>query len=116
MPILEEIRPRAFAVAYRMLGSVSEAEDIVQEAVLRLHHLLQQASRSSRHAPIPRPCYADKMPSTQAVTSAVGCTSAALRAGRVNARPTLRRRWSSGSEGVDDRRGDSLGVGPTQRR
>ncbi len=27
MPILEELQPRAFAVAYRMLGSVSEAED-----------------------------------------------------------------------------------------
>lgn len=36
-PTLEELRPRAFAVAYRMLGSVSEAEDIVQEALLRLH-------------------------------------------------------------------------------
>jgi RNA polymerase sigma-70 factor (ECF subfamily) len=34
---LEELRPAAFAVAYRMLGSVSEAEDIVQEALLRLH-------------------------------------------------------------------------------
>jgi DNA-directed RNA polymerase specialized sigma24 family protein len=32
--ILEELRPRAFAVAYRMLGSVSEAEDIVQDALL----------------------------------------------------------------------------------
>lgn len=36
-PTLEELRPRAFAVAYRMLGSVSEAEDIVQEALLRFH-------------------------------------------------------------------------------
>ena len=36
-PMLEELRPRAFAVAYRMLGSVSEAEDIVQEALLRFH-------------------------------------------------------------------------------
>jgi RNA polymerase sigma-70 factor (TIGR02957 family) len=34
---LEELRPRAFAVAYRMLGSVGEAEDVVQEALLRLH-------------------------------------------------------------------------------
>src|ERR671925_2105336 len=33
----EELRPAAFAIAYRMLGSVSEAEDIVQEGFLRLH-------------------------------------------------------------------------------
>jgi len=45
LPILEELRPRAFAVAYRMLGSVSEAEDIVQEALLRLHVMLEQGER-----------------------------------------------------------------------
>ena len=32
----EEQRPRLRAVAYRMLGSVSEADDAVQEAWLRL--------------------------------------------------------------------------------
>ena len=33
----EELRPYLFAIAYRMLGSVAEAEDIVQEAFLRYH-------------------------------------------------------------------------------
>ena len=31
----EELRPLLFSIAYRMLGSVSEAEDVVQEAFLR---------------------------------------------------------------------------------
>lgn len=34
---LEKLRARGFAIAYRMLGSVNEAEDVVQEAMLRLH-------------------------------------------------------------------------------
>src|ERR687897_465328 len=37
-----ELRPRAFAIAYQMLGSVSEAEDVVQEAFLRLHQTQQR--------------------------------------------------------------------------
>jgi len=38
--LLDQLRPVAFAVAYRMLGSVSEAEDVVQEALLRVHQAL----------------------------------------------------------------------------
>jgi RNA polymerase sigma-70 factor (ECF subfamily) len=38
--LLAELRPPAFAIAYRMLGSVSEAEDVVQEALLRVHQAL----------------------------------------------------------------------------
>lgn len=34
---LEQLRQRAFAIAYRMLGSVGDAEDVAQEALLRLH-------------------------------------------------------------------------------
>jgi len=38
--LLDELRPGAFAIAYRMLGSVAEAEDVVQEALLRVHQAL----------------------------------------------------------------------------
>jgi len=39
--LLDELRPVAFAIAYRMLGSVSEAEDVVQEALLRVHQAIE---------------------------------------------------------------------------
>ncbi|HTF07481.1 MAG TPA: RNA polymerase sigma-70 factor [Asanoa sp.] len=40
--LYSELRPHAFAIAYRMLGSVTEAEDVVQEAFLRMHQTLQR--------------------------------------------------------------------------
>ena len=39
--VLADVRGGAFALAYRMLGSVAEAEDVVQEALLRLHGALE---------------------------------------------------------------------------
>jgi RNA polymerase sigma-70 factor (TIGR02957 family) len=39
--VYAEFRPLLFAIAYRMLGSASEAEDIVQESFLRLHRALE---------------------------------------------------------------------------
>ncbi len=39
--LLERLRPKAFAIAYRMLGSVSDAEDVVQQALLKLYQALE---------------------------------------------------------------------------
>jgi DNA-directed RNA polymerase specialized sigma24 family protein/ketosteroid isomerase-like protein len=45
--LLDELRPVSFAIAYRMLGSVSEAEDIVHEALLRFHRALEEGEQVS---------------------------------------------------------------------
>ena len=45
----EDLRRAAFAIAYRMLGSVTDAEDVVQEAFLRYHRV---AERETIHSPI----------------------------------------------------------------
>jgi len=43
--LLDELRPASFAIAYRMLGSVAEAEDVVQETLLRVHRALEDGER-----------------------------------------------------------------------
>src|SRR4051812_35256629 len=42
-----ELRPRLFGIAYRMLGSVSDAEDVVQDAYLRWQQVDQAEVRSA---------------------------------------------------------------------
>ena len=39
-----EYRPLMFSIAYRMTGSISDAEDIVQEAFLRLTRVLRDGT------------------------------------------------------------------------
>jgi RNA polymerase sigma-70 factor (ECF subfamily) len=49
--LLDELRSVSFAIAYRMLGSVSEAEDVVQEVLLRVHQTLDAGEKvASPHA------------------------------------------------------------------
>lgn len=43
--VYEKLRPLLFSIAYRMLGSASEAEDIVQEAFLRFHRAQEEGER-----------------------------------------------------------------------
>src|SRR5688500_14231876 len=43
----ERLRPRLFGIAYRMLGTVEDAEDVVQEAYLRWHDAATDAVRSA---------------------------------------------------------------------
>ena len=40
--VYEDLRPLMFSIAYRMLGSASEAEDIVQDAFLRFHQAAKE--------------------------------------------------------------------------
>jgi DNA-directed RNA polymerase specialized sigma24 family protein len=46
----EELRPLLFAIAYRILGSVAEAEDAVQETWLRYESSPTRAALGARPA------------------------------------------------------------------
>ena len=49
--VFERTRPLLFAIAYRMLGSVAEAEDIVQEAFLRYHRAVGGSEKEAVSSP-----------------------------------------------------------------
>src|SRR5262245_64495005 len=40
----EELRPLLFSIAYRMLGSVAEAEDVVQETFVRYQRAIEDGT------------------------------------------------------------------------
>jgi RNA polymerase sigma-70 factor, ECF subfamily len=46
--LYSELRPLVYSIAYRMLGSASEAEDVVQDAFLRFH---RASAEREIHAP-----------------------------------------------------------------
>ena len=52
--VYEELRPLAFSIAYRMLGSATEAEDVVQEGMLRLHRALEAGKEWTPPVPTSR--------------------------------------------------------------
>jgi RNA polymerase sigma-70 factor (ECF subfamily) len=42
--VTDDLRPLLFSIAYRMVGTVTDAEDLVQEAFLRLHREQQEGT------------------------------------------------------------------------
>ena len=80
--LLEDLRPRTFAIVYRMLGSVSEAEDVVQETLLRVHNAIEARRGDHLAARLPprsRPAWRSTSCARPArdgrPTSASGCPS-----------------------------------------
>lgn len=47
--LYNELRPLMFSIAYRMLGSVAEAEDVVQDAFVRFHESLARDTKIDSH-------------------------------------------------------------------
>ncbi len=52
--VFVQLRPRLFGIAYRVLGSAAEAEDVVQEVWLRWQHTTTDRRRQPRRLPVER--------------------------------------------------------------
>jgi RNA polymerase sigma-70 factor (ECF subfamily) len=74
------LRPLMFSIAYRMLGSVADAEDVVQTGMLRMHE------RSTSGEPIDRP---DAFASTVATRLSIDALRSARRTREVYVGPWL---------------------------
>lgn len=49
-PGCSSLRPLLLSVAHQMVGSISEAEDIVQEALLRFHRAVAEGTEIAANA------------------------------------------------------------------
>src|SRR5919198_285243 len=83
----ERLRPLSFAIAYRMLGSVAEAEDVVQKAFLptvttRLAIDQLRSARARRETYpgpwLPEPVITDSRPDDESVSMALLVTLESL--------------------------------------
>jgi hypothetical protein len=87
--LLDKLRPVAFAIAYRMLGSVSEVKDVVREALLGVHQALDVGEQiGSPHGP------AHQLAATPPARSGANCAPTQRRGprGRLASSPFLAKR------------------------
>jgi hypothetical protein len=78
----DDLRPLLFSIAYRMLGSVVEAEDIVQEVFLRYERALAEETAevgSPRAARSPGMAIASSVRRTSALSAPIAARSSGLR-------------------------------------
>ena len=76
--LYEELRPLMFSIAYRMLGTASEAEDIVQEAFLRFHRESAEGDRDRRRRR--RTCRRSRRGSASTTSARRACAGSATSA------------------------------------
>ncbi len=99
--VFVQLRPRLFGIAYRVLGSAAEAEDVVQEVWLRWQHTTTDRRRQPRRLPVERhhPTGHSTWPSRPGpprdLTSVRGCPNPSTPATTRRPVPNGRKRWNS---------------------